>query len=63
MVLSDYDREHIEDIIFGEGDWFTAKLIRLCVKADPRNLERIRKGFPEVVAAFEDWQQQGIEKK
>lgn len=53
--LSDYDKEHIEDLIFGEGDWFSAKLIRLCVKADGMNLERLRKGFPDHVEAYEAW--------
>jgi hypothetical protein len=55
-LISDYDKEHIDDIIGGRGDWFTAQLLRLCAKADLRNLERIRLGFPEVVEAFEKWQ-------
>lgn len=36
-------------------DWFSAELIRLIAKADLGNRERIRKGFPEHVSAFEDW--------
>ncbi len=54
-LISDYDAAHLGDLIAGEGDWFTAKLLRLCAKADPRNLERLRKGFPEVVEAYELW--------
>jgi hypothetical protein len=54
-MISEHDRAHIDDIIGGHGDWFTAQLLRLCAKADPRNLEKIRLGFPEVVEAFEKW--------
>lgn len=55
-MISDYDRAHIADIIAGDGDWFTAKLLRLIAKADLANRERIRRGFPEEVRAFEEWQ-------
>jgi hypothetical protein len=55
-VISDYDRANIGKIIKGNGDWFTAQLLRLCAKADKQNLERIRKGFPEEVAAYQKWQ-------
>ncbi len=51
--MSDYDKANIRRIIMGHGDWFTAQLIRLCAKADPENLERLRMGFPEVVSAYE----------
>jgi len=54
-LISPYDRSHIGEILAGQGDWFTAKLLRLCMKADSSNLERIRLGFPEVVEAFEEW--------
>lgn len=56
MSLTDYDREHVGDIIAGDGTWFTAGLLRLCAHADRWNLERIRQGFPDVVEAFESWQ-------
>ena len=55
-MISEFDKEHVDEIMVGEGDWFTAQLLRLCAKADRRNLERIRQGFPEVVALFEKWQ-------
>ena len=58
-MISPYDRAHIGEILAGEGDWFTAKLLRLCSKADKDNLERIRLGFPEVVEAFENWHNGG----
>ena len=54
-MLSDYDKAHVQDILNGQGDWFTAQLLRLCAKADAFNLERLRKGFPEEVAAYENW--------
>lgn len=37
------------------GSWFTARLFELILKADPRNLERIRKGFPVEVRMVEEW--------
>lgn len=39
----------------GEGDWFTIGVLRLIAKADMRNRERIRAGFPAEVEAFEKW--------
>lgn len=55
-MLSEHDRENIGRIITDDyGDWFTAHLLRLCHKADARNLERLRQAFPEVVAAYGDW--------
>jgi len=55
MALSDFDREHIEDILGGNDDWFSAQLIRLIAKADPVNLALIRLGFPDHVEAWESW--------
>lgn len=54
-MVSAYDYENLDEIMNGHGDWFTAQLLRLCAKADSVNLERIRLGFPDVVAAYEDW--------
>ena len=57
MSISDYDREHLSQIIvMGHGDWFTDQLLRLCRKADASNLERLRTGFPDEVEAFEMWE-------
>lgn len=52
-MISEYDKVHIADILAGHGDWFTAELLRLCAKADFSNKEKLRKGFPDEVAAFE----------
>jgi hypothetical protein len=54
-LISRYDVENIDKIMNGHGDWFTAELLRLCQKADPENLQRIRMGFPDVVSLFESW--------
>jgi len=54
-MMSDFDRAHIEDLVAGHGDWFTAQLLRLCAKADSNNLEKLRLGFPDVVEAYLDW--------
>ncbi len=55
MPMSQYDKENLGDLLFGEGDWFTAKLLRLISKADSKNLEKLRLGFPEEVEALELW--------
>lgn len=54
-LLSAYDKNHIGDLIAGQGDWFTAQLLRLCAKADDENLVLLSKGFPEVVEAYLKW--------
>ena len=55
MTLSTYDLEHMDDIMAGHGDWFSAQLLRLCAKADQINLARLDKTFPEHVMAYLDW--------
>ncbi len=53
--VSDWDREHINEIMMGEGDWFSAKLLRLLQKADKETREQVRKGFPDHVRLYEEW--------
>ena len=58
--MSEYDREHIGDIIYGGlGDWFNARLLRaldmLLSYADDENRARLEDSFPEQVAAYEAW--------
>lgn len=53
--MSEWDKANIQEILLGNGDWFTAQLIRLIGKADEKNREKLRKGFPEVVQAVEDF--------
>jgi hypothetical protein len=54
-MISNYDKANIGNILAGEGSWFTANLLRLISKADNSNLELLRKGFPEEVAAIETY--------
>jgi hypothetical protein len=54
-AISDFDATHIGAILSGHGTWFSAEVLRLCAKADRGNLERIRRAFPDHVAAFEAW--------
>lgn len=58
MTVDDYDLKRIPEILNGEGDWFSAQLIRLIGKADDGNRERLRIAFPDHVAAFDDWYHQ-----
>lgn len=53
--VSDHDICHVGRIMEGYGDWFSAQLLRLVAKADTKNRERLRKGFPETVALYEAW--------
>jgi len=55
-MLSQFDRENIGAILGGHGDWFTAQLLRLVLKADGHNKELLRLGFPEEVGLVETWQ-------
>jgi len=55
MGLSQYDREHFEDVM-RTGTWFTAHLFRLILRADIDNLALLRLAFPDEVALVEAWQ-------
>ena len=48
-MLSQYDKENIQKILEGHGDWFTAKLMRLIANADPFNRSLLFAGFPDEV--------------
>jgi hypothetical protein len=54
-MISQYDRDNLEDILAGHGSWFTAQLLRLIAKADDSNRDRLRAGFPAEVEAYERW--------
>lgn len=56
MPLSDFDREHVDLILDGQGDWFTAQLLRLIMKADRTNREKLRVSFPEEVELIDRYQ-------
>ena len=46
----------IDMAMSGKGDWFTSHLLRLISKADVFNRQRLRRAFPEAVAAWDRWQ-------
>lgn len=54
-MISEYDKTHVSSIMSGEGDWFTARLLRLCACADRDNLALMRIVWPEVVEAYIEW--------
>ena len=51
MALSDYDKAHVGDILAGQGDWFSARLLRalndLLPYADEMNEYKLRSTWPE----------------
>ena len=49
--LSEYDKDHIPEILHGQGDWFMAKLCRLIASADKQSKRQIYAGFPDAVNA------------
>lgn len=53
--ISEFDKNNIQQILRGHGDWFSAKLIRLIANCDKTNLEKIRSQFPDHVEAYENW--------
>lgn len=59
--VSDHDRENIDRIMGGYGDWFSARLIRLVAKADYQNRELLRQVFPDHVEAYEVWANSPVE--
>ena len=45
----------MDRLLAGYGDWFSAKLMRLIMKADRENKERLRIAFPDHVQAYDDY--------
>ena len=48
-MITDHEKNNIDEIIRGEGDWFNAHLIRLIAKADAKNRKKLYWAFPSVV--------------
>lgn len=48
-MLSEYDIANLPNILRGDGDWFTANLLRLISMADESNLKKLFQSFPEEV--------------
>jgi len=57
--LPEFDRLHIAEIMNGRGSNFSAQLLRLCAKADDRNLTILSQVYPEHVAAYKRWMESG----
>jgi hypothetical protein len=47
--MTEHDKGKIDDILHGEGDWFTAHLFRLIAKADNNNRKKLYWAFPSAV--------------
>lgn len=54
-TVSDFDRAAIGSILMGEGDWFSARLIRLISKSDRANRELLRRVYPDHVKLVEEY--------
>ena len=54
--ISKFDRERVGSILRGDGDWFSAQLLRLIAHCDRDNLETLRSVYPDHVEAYEAWQ-------
>jgi len=58
-MLTQYDKDHIGEIVNGQGTWFTARLIRLICYADQENLWKLGHVYPDEVKAVMDWKHGG----
>ena len=54
-MFSEYEEASMGRILAGEGDWFSAQLARLIVKADINNQTRLSLGFPTEVAFIQNY--------
>lgn len=52
---NNYERNNMFVILNTNGGDFFAELLRLIAKADSKNRERLRQGFPHYVACYESW--------
>lgn len=59
--LSEFDKAHMQEILLGAGDWFSAELLRLIAKADTENRARLYLAFPDHVEAYNTWVKEGYE--
>lgn len=70
MPLSEFDRDNIDEIVGGYGDWFTAHVIRFVAgvyhKADADNKAILWDAYPEIIKAIlasRDWKPEAIAKE
>ena len=52
-MMSEWDKENLQQILMGYGSWFNAKLLRLISDADQPTRVQMHKAFPEQVALSE----------
>jgi uncharacterized protein (UPF0335 family) len=58
--LTDRDKGILHKIINKKyGDWYDAQLIRLIIKADKKNRERMKSIYPNVVSIIDLWIEHG----
>lgn len=55
LAPSPHDYENIDAIMGGQGDWFSARLLRLFAKADAENRAKLATIYPAHHALFLDW--------
>ena len=59
MAMTEYDKAHLADIIYGEGTWFNARLLRalneLLPYADAKNRAILMTAYPEQCDAVLEW--------
>jgi len=57
--MSEYDRQHVADILLGEGTWYNARLLRaladLLPHADVDNAAILERTWPEQCDAIRAW--------
>jgi hypothetical protein len=61
MTLSKFDIDNMSSILSGSvGDWFSAHLLRLMVKADEDNLVRLGRVYPNHFIHFMRYRHGGV---
>lgn len=55
-MLNEYDKQNIQKILEGHGDWFTANLLRLIAGADVGNRAKLFLSFPKEVNCVHEYQ-------
>tara|TARA_R110000824_G_scaffold131365_6_gene293385 strand:- start:593 stop:895 length:303 start_codon:yes stop_codon:yes gene_type:complete len=56
LKLTEFDKENFEGIlVHKEGDWLSARLIRIISTMDKINREQMNRGFPDHVYCYEQY--------
>ena len=54
IQINENDRTHVGQVL-RSGTWWSADLLRLIAKSDPRRRAALRRAFPSFVQAYEKW--------